>query len=80
MLENLGVAHLFNICSRDASALAAEFKPLEHEDASKTDVARACLEAHNTLIEINPENESKFKDVTRFLAESLKKLEDDEAP
>jgi len=75
-LENLGVAQLFNICACGKAATAAEeFRPVEHQDASKLDVTRACLEAHNLLIEINPENESKFKDVTRFLAENLKQLE-----
>jgi len=30
------------------------------------------LEAHQTLIDVNPENEAKFKELTRFLEEDLK--------
>ena len=38
-------------------------------------MTRNCLEAHETLMEINPANVNKFKDVTRFLAEDLKRQE-----
>ncbi|MDB6032217.1 MAG: Anti-sigma-factor antagonist, partial [Verrucomicrobiales bacterium] len=40
------------------------------------EISRTCLEAHKTLMEINPANISKFKDVTQFLAEDLKKMEE----
>jgi hypothetical protein len=33
------------------------------------------LEAHQTLMAVNPENVIRFKDVTLFLAEDLKSLE-----
>ena len=39
------------------------------------ETARACLEAHETLMSINPANIPKFKDVSRFMAEDLKRLE-----
>jgi hypothetical protein len=77
VLENLGVIHLFQICNQ-AAASEGSFQCLEHGDASKVDVTRTCLEAHNTLIAINPENAAKFKDVTQFLAENLRKLESGE--
>jgi hypothetical protein len=32
------------------------------------------LEAHQTLMAIDPRNVSKFKEVTAFLAEDLKRL------
>jgi len=73
-IEGLGVAQLFTICNGDAAG-QREFKALEHTEADRVDVTRTCLEAHNTLIEINPDNARKFKEVTRFLAEDLKRLE-----
>ena len=73
LLENLGVVHLFKITH--ASAPAGDFKAVEEKRADRTDVTRTCLEAHRTLMGINPENIRKFKDVTEFLAEDLKKLE-----
>src|SRR5947209_3994004 len=38
------------------------------------EVSGTCLEAHETLIACNPENLSKFKEVTQFLAEDLRRL------
>jgi hypothetical protein len=39
------------------------------------DLQRTCLEAHERLMAANPENVARFKDVTRFLAEDLRKAE-----
>ncbi len=74
VLENLGVAHLFSISSESAP-VAQDFHPIKHEEAARLDVTRACLEAHKTLIEINPQNERKFKDVNQFLTDDLKRQE-----
>jgi hypothetical protein len=41
---------------------------------TREEVQRTCLEAHQLLMEINPANVAKFKDVAAFLAEDLKKL------
>ena len=41
----------------------------------KTDLTRTSLDAHQTLIDANPGNEAKFKEVTRFLEEDLKQQE-----
>jgi anti-sigma B factor antagonist len=77
LLENLGVLHLFRLTEGGGPVAGAE-----HADAcgtaaaspSKEDVTQACLEAHQTLMRINPENAAKFKEVTAFLAEDLKRL------
>jgi hypothetical protein len=42
---------------------------------SREEVTRTCLEARKTLMAANPDNVDRFKEVTRFLAEDLKKLE-----
>jgi anti-sigma B factor antagonist len=75
VLESLGVAHLFKI-TNCPDFLAANFEPMPQRSVtSKTEVTRTCLEAHNILMGINPENVKKFKDVAQFLAEDLKRLE-----
>jgi len=74
-LENLGVAHLFKM-GGSAGPLSDKFEPLAPGDpASAVELARTCLKAHQTLMELNPANAQKFKDVAQFLAEDLKRLE-----
>ncbi len=75
LLESLGVLHLFKITqgplTLPAQTQVSSYTPLS---PSHEEVTRACLEAHNTLMEINPANVARFKDVAQFLAEDLKKL------
>ena len=77
LLETLGVLHLFNI-SRGPQATLETVEACSPEPAhpSRAEITRACLEAHQTLMEINPENVARFKEVTKFLAEDLQKLQD----
>jgi anti-anti-sigma regulatory factor len=75
LLESLGVLHLFRLTQGPlATPATAETISPALTDASKAEVTRTCLEAHRTLMALNPENVAKFKDVTAFLAEDLKKL------
>jgi anti-anti-sigma regulatory factor len=72
LLESLGVLHLFKTCQ-------GELPPCEQVNSSpchpsREALTRASLEAHQTLMEINPKNVAKFKEVARFLAEDLEKL------
>ena len=48
---------------------------MEHTPVAPTqeELTRACLEAHQTLMDLNPANAAKFKDVAQFLAEGVKK-------
>ena len=76
LLENLGVAHLFGRTTEPrpcAHQLAAIDPSLA--GANRQEISRTCLEAHQTLMDINPANIPKFKDVALFLSEDLKKLE-----
>lgn len=74
LLESLGVLHLFKLVQGQATATeATESRALTPCDSTREEVARACLEAHQTLMELNPQNAAKFKDVATFLAEDLKK-------
>jgi len=76
LLESLGMLDLFKIAHEPVwqtlPAQPSETIPAAH---SRAEVTRACLEAHQTLISVNPDNAAKFKDVTQFLAEDLKRLE-----
>jgi anti-anti-sigma factor len=77
LLESLGVLHLFKLNDGDTQ-LPEDFEPHEAAapaNASREEVTRTCLEAHQKLAEINPANADRFKDVTRFLMEDLKKMQ-----
>jgi anti-anti-sigma factor len=64
LLENLGVNQLFNV--RTGQPLSTEGQACIEQAApcsDKKELARTCLEAHQTLMDINPANVPKFKDV-----------------
>lgn len=76
LLENIGVLHLFKI-GRGDLASPEKLDTFAHEPAcaSREDMTRTCLRAHELLMELNPANVPRFKDVTKFLAEDLAKLQ-----
>lgn len=76
LLENVGVLHLFKLSVGElASPETLEACAHQPVSVSREDLTRTCLEAHELLMAINPENVARFKDVTRFLAEDLDKLQ-----
>jgi anti-anti-sigma regulatory factor len=76
LLENLGVAHLFCVVQgRDPLSEKCREVGRSEAEPSKVETARTCLEAHQTLMNVNTANVSRFKDVAQFLAEDLKRLE-----
>jgi anti-anti-sigma regulatory factor len=77
LVENVGVLHLFKVTQGPLSAPEVlETCTTETTRRSREEITRACLEAHQTLMEINPDNVARFKEVARFLAEDLQKLKD----
>jgi len=76
LLDNLGVAHLFCI-AQGKEPPTEKFHEVRPADGSpnKIENTRTCLEAHQTLMNVNPGNIPKFKDVAKFIAEDLKRLE-----
>ncbi|HTR41033.1 MAG TPA: hypothetical protein VMH87_05410, partial [Pseudomonadales bacterium] len=74
LLENLGVLQLFKIINGKLE-LSGELCVPDPVNPSREEITRTSLEAHRTLMEANPENVPRFKDVAQFLAEDLKKLE-----
>jgi anti-sigma B factor antagonist len=79
LLENLGVSHLFKVINGQEPA-AGKMTPVDPGSTKpdRKEISRTCLEAHQTLMNINPANIAKFKDVAQFLAEDLKKMDDGE--
>ncbi len=75
LLTSLGVDEMFDF--RDG--LPAETGPCVPiatgpQQPSREALGSTSLEAHQTLMALNPENISKFKDLTEFLADELKRL------
>jgi anti-anti-sigma factor len=77
LIENLGIEHLFRIHKGAAAPVHGQLNPVEKQagTSDRKETTRTCLEAHRLLMEINPANVAKFKDVTKFLEEDLKKQE-----
>ncbi len=76
LLENLGALHLFKVLTGELQ-LPDDVQTCMPESIRPThaQITRTSLEAHQTLMAVNPNNVAKFKDVTQFLAEDLKNLE-----
>lgn len=75
LLDNLGVAELFETVRSERATSSAELAPAAEAKPTREEFSRTCLEAHRVLMKINPENAARFKDVADFLAEDLKKLD-----
>ena len=72
--------HVFQIVEAPPSlAASAQAVPVPVDAHSKSEVTRTCLEAHQLLMSLSPANEAKFKDVARFFAEDLKKMDQGKA-
>jgi anti-anti-sigma regulatory factor len=78
LLDNLGISDLFRTVHSDTQAEAGPYlAPLEDSNPSRQELSQTCLEAHRLLMDLNPENIPKFREVALFLAEDLKKLNAD---
>lgn len=72
LIADLGIAHLFKIVSGETAEAA--FAPVPTAPgASREELTRTCLEAHELLMALNPANVAKFKEVARYFAEELKR-------
>ena len=72
LLENLGVADNFKVLD-GAPVQTGNLKQVEATSSNPghEELQRTCLEAHQLLIQLNPKNAPKFKDVCKFLEEDL---------
>jgi len=69
LFENLGLDHLFSVeagSGANAPLVMTETEAVDAEKARET-----VLEAHEALIEADPHNEVKFKDVVEYLRQEL---------
>ena len=74
LIDNLGVLHLFRVVQgKDLENLC--YTAVESAGTTKLELSRNCLEAHQVLMDLNPENVAKFKDVAKFFAEDVARLE-----
>ena len=76
LLENLGALHLFSLVTGELK-LPGVVQTCIPESSNPTheEITRTSLEAHQALMEANPENVARFKDVTQFLSEDLRNIE-----
>ncbi len=75
LIENLGVLHLFKVTQGQVTIPdAGETRAITPAQPTTEACKRTSLAAHQLLIQLNPANAAKFKDVVAFLAEDLKKL------
>ena len=72
LLDSLGVMELLTVGTGE-NPFDAKLQEAESTNADKRALTEASLEAHKLLMEINPDNVSKFKDVAQFLEEDLNK-------
>jgi anti-anti-sigma regulatory factor len=74
LLKNLGLDRLIEIDANPANYTVMENKPLEEIACpipTRQEAAPTILEAHERLMELDPRNVAKFKDVVEFLREDL---------
>ncbi len=74
LLENLGILDLFKVTTGSIDFSDCQQKEHACGDSTKEEVTANCLDAHRTLMDINPANVPRFQEVTEFLASDLKKL------
>lgn len=82
LFDNLGIIHLFTVSTSPGRELAGldpegldPVEPSTHCTPDRKETTRVCLEAHKLLMQLNEANIAKFKDVTKFLEEDLKRME-----
>ena len=77
LLDNLGVLELFHVVHQKISSHQEPYSAVSEslDSGSKTEMTETSLNAHRALIALNPANEDKFKDVTRFLEDELNRHE-----
>lgn len=70
LLGNLGLDQLFTLGTSASDSVNAQ-QALPAGGVDKETQARTMLEAHEAVVEANPENAAKFKDVLEYLKQDL---------
>ena len=75
LLRNLGLNNLFEVESKvpEVTEGMVEAAPLDADPAiGRTDQAECMIEAHEALVDADPENLARFKDVLEYLKQDLR--------
>ena len=75
LLKNLGLNNLFEIESKIPAVRSEtnlEAAPLEQTRSNRSDQAECMIEAHEALVDADPENLARFKDVLEYLKQDLR--------
>jgi len=74
LIDNLGVSDLFRIVRGQDPDNIDYCETIEAGPGEcKLELSKHCLEAHKILMELNPENVARFKDVTKYFEDEVKK-------
>jgi anti-anti-sigma regulatory factor len=73
-IESVGTDRLFQLI-QSSNDVSGAFKEISLDDVSRVENTRNCLEAHKLLMDMDPANVDKFKDVTAFLEQDLQRQE-----
>lgn len=71
LLGNLGLDQLFTLTVSEPVGADPAQQPLPAGRADKQEQARTMIEAHEAVVEANPDNAAKFKDVLEYLKQDL---------
>ncbi len=79
LLVTLGVDRVVNYTlasdeNGEQCSICGEGEKLEADFSNKLEAAKTTLEAHETLVDINPDNYNKFKSVLEFLEDDVRSL------
>ncbi|MST94355.1 MAG: anti-sigma factor antagonist [Pedosphaera sp.] len=72
LIDNLGVSHLFETVQLPPPVTTLETVTPD-ADPTRLETTHTCLQAHQRLMQANPANIAKFKDVAQYLADDLQK-------
>jgi anti-anti-sigma regulatory factor len=72
LLKGLGLTSLFSFSYKNTEDMVEWTMPEASRD--KLDTAEAVVDAHDTLMDVTPENIPKFKSVVNFARKDLEKL------
>lgn len=72
LLTNLGLDQLMSLDANSSAVPQAAQQALPADAVDKQTRAETMLEAHQDLVEANPANQAKFKDVLEYLRQDLR--------
>jgi len=72
-LANLDMLRLFTVITDPPQTTA--FQRVENGQATRGEMTRTCLEAHQALMKVSDENARRFKDATEFFEKNLREEE-----